>query len=176
MEDILKCIEARESVQRQSLSQQVVLKGKAEVNWTTRAVVVYFYYHPLLGRKDLALTSSIFGFNEKTVEGWIFKKEFRAKWYEIVTHFGFDDVVAALPKTASGLVSRLNNVDENLKKLPQLEIPLRRIFCTKNSDRLLSHQSIFCKADNGKYITTTAKRVYAVKSKDTLKFGEVQVL
>ena len=54
-----------------------VTTGRAELNWTSKAVIIFFYLHDLLGNRNLDMIAEIFKINVRTLEGWITKSEFK---------------------------------------------------------------------------------------------------
>jgi len=96
LERIIVMLEAKETIgTKKTVTKKDVSYGRKEMTWTSRAIVIYFFLHPLLGKKDLQLTSEIFNVNKRTLEGWVSKEE--QNWHGLVSNLSFDDVVEALP-------------------------------------------------------------------------------
>ena len=83
------------------------------MTWMSRAIVIYFFLHPLLGKKDLQATSEIFNVNKRTLEGWATKEESKRRWHGMVSDLSFDDIVEALPSCLAPLKIRMMSLTQS---------------------------------------------------------------
>ena len=150
-----------------------VLKGRNELDWTSRSVIIYFFLHPSLGKKDLERSAGLFRVNPRTLEGWLTKDNMKKKWASMVNDLKFDDVVRAIPNLS---------IKERLQKL-QIPTKVKKLtvsvkgsfnFLTKNSSWSKSHQRIIAiaNADKTLYVKSSAKRIK--QQAQTTKHLEVQ--
>ena len=92
MERLISCLELEETTRKRSTVQNVK-KGRKELDWTSCSVIVYFYLHPALGKKDLVRCAELFRISPCTLEGWVMKANMKKRWSLIVKNLKFDDVI-----------------------------------------------------------------------------------
>ena len=66
------------------------------MKWTERAQVCCFYYHPELGKKNLAFTSLVYNLNPRTVEGWCTKSSMIRIWREMAKGITVSHILSGL--------------------------------------------------------------------------------
>ena len=91
-----------------TISRKDFVMGRAELSWTSRATVIYFSLYPLLGRKDVRLTSSLLSISENTIYGWMYKLDMKKKWMPLALILNYDDVAEALHLYLSTIRDKLN--------------------------------------------------------------------
>jgi len=150
-----------------------VLKGRKEMDWTSRSVIIYFYLHPSLGKKDLERSARLFGVNPRTLEGWLTKHDMKKKWTSMVNDLKFDDVLRAIPD--SSIKQRLQKlqIPTKVKKLTVSMKGSLKIL-TRNSSCSNSHQGILAIANANKtlYVKSGDRRIK--QQAKTTKHPQVQ--
>ena len=78
VERLICSIEAHDTASSRN-TVRYVLKGRNELDWTSRSVIIYFFLHPSLGKKDLERSAGLFRVNPRTLEGWLTKDDMKKK-------------------------------------------------------------------------------------------------
>ena len=136
-------------------------------------MIIYFFLHPSLGKKDLEQSAGLFRVNPCTLERWLTKNDMKKKRASMVNHLKFYDVVRAIPNLS---------IKERLQKL-QIPTKVKKLtvsikgsfnFLTRNSSCSKSHQRIIAiaNADKTLYVKSSAKRIK--QQAQTTKHLEVQ--
>ena len=162
IEGLISSIEQKDNRETKN-TVNYFLKGRTELDWNSRSVIIYFYFHNFLGKKDLYRTAGLFRVNPRTLEGWITKMDMKSKWTSMVKELKFDDVLRSIPD--ANLRARLQRVPIN-QKMKDMDLCLNgnglplKIF-TNNSQCSKSHQGIlaFANANKGLYVKRRTKRV-----------------
>ena len=173
MERLISCLELEEATRNKSTVQKVK-KGRNELDWTSRSVLIYFYLHPVLGKKDIARSAELFRICPRTLEGWVTKQDIKKRWSSIVNDLKFDDVVRAMPESSTKQRLIKLEIDPKVKKLTAIPSNGLKIF-TRNSSSKCTHQAILAMAKNSKslYVRKTDKRINERQAR-TRKYKEVQ--
>ena len=191
MEVYISCSEVLEKilleVENRSLSESSRKKsitkfnfGRKELTWESRAIIIYYYLHPLLGNRDILAAVNLFGICWNTLKGWLHKNHFRKRWTNIVTHLVFEDVLEVLPfkkDTKSRIMRLTKNISPAVLQLHRnntKEIALKPMkIRNKNSIDTIIQQ---CKSNNiqaskifSPYIRCTSKRIPSQQFPKTTK-------
>jgi hypothetical protein len=91
-----------------------------EMSWENRAMAVFFFHHPQLGRNNIALTARVLEMNPSTLKDWVHSKALRPKWAPYIPSLNASTVVSSLvPKKHQ---QKFADVEEKLPQSIMMEI------------------------------------------------------
>jgi len=174
VERLVSSIEVQDAVNSR-ITVRHVSKGRKEFDWASRSVIIYFYLHPSLGKKDLERSAGLFQVNPRTLEGWLTKEDMKKRWISMVNELSFDDVLRAIPDSSIKKRLQALPIHPRVKKLT-VSTKVKGSFriLTKNSSFTKSHQGIVAIANaNGSiYVKQGDKRIK--RQVNTTKHPQVQ--